>query len=195
MRNSRKCHASAGERFSRVAAAAVAAAALTTSGAGPEPLGQQSRAVRPTEPVGNRSNPVRVAVMGVNGRGKQLLRVVGRVSASRDHARLRPRFDCDSARPIKVASKGDRKPPAPSATSARSSTIPSSTCSSARAPDHWHALATVLACQAGKDVYVEKPVSHNIVEGRRMVEAARKYNRIVQAGTQRRSSEELALGD
>ncbi len=60
------------------------------------------------------------------------------------------------------------------------------------APDHWHALATVLACQAGKDVYVEKPVSHNIVEGRRMVEAARKYNRIVQAGTQRRSSEELA---
>src|SRR5580692_7910282 len=61
------------------------------------------------------------------------------------------------------------------------------------APDHWHALATILACQAGKDVYVEKPVSHNVVEGRRMVEAARKYNRVVQAGTQRRSSEELAL--
>ena len=46
---------------------------------------------------------------------------------------------------------------------------------------------TVWACQAGKDVYVEKPVSHNIWEGRRMVEAARKYHRIVQAGTQRRS--------
>ena len=55
-------------------------------------------------------------------------------------------------------------------------------------PDHWHALMTVMACQAGKDVYVEKPVSHNVVEGRRMVEAARKYRRIVQAGTQRRSS-------
>ena len=54
-------------------------------------------------------------------------------------------------------------------------------------PDHWHALLTVLACQAGKDVYVEKPASHNMVEGRRMVEAARKYNRIVQLGTQRRS--------
>ena len=59
-------------------------------------------------------------------------------------------------------------------------------------PNHWHSLVTVWACQAGKDVYVEKPVSHNIREGRKMVEAARKYNRIVQAGTQRRSDEGLA---
>jgi predicted dehydrogenase len=58
-------------------------------------------------------------------------------------------------------------------------------------PNHWHALVTVWACQAGKDVYVEKPVCHNIWEGRRMVEAARKYNRIVQSGTQRRSDEGL----
>lgn len=54
-------------------------------------------------------------------------------------------------------------------------------------PDHWHALMTVWACQAGKEIYVEKPVSHNLWEGRRMVEAARKYNRVVQAGTQERS--------
>lgn len=54
-------------------------------------------------------------------------------------------------------------------------------------PNFWHSLATVWACQAGKDVYVEKPVSHNIWEGRKMVEAARKYNRVVQGGTQRRS--------
>ena len=46
-------------------------------------------------------------------------------------------------------------------------------------PNHWHALGTIWACQAGKDVYVEKPASHNIWEGRKMVEAARKYNRIV----------------
>jgi predicted dehydrogenase len=52
---------------------------------------------------------------------------------------------------------------------------------------HWHALLTVWACQAGKDVYVEKPVSHTIWEGRKMVEAAEKYDRIVQAGTQFRS--------
>jgi predicted dehydrogenase len=55
-------------------------------------------------------------------------------------------------------------------------------------PNHWHALATVWACQAGKDVYVEKPASHNIFEGRKMVEAAREYKRIVQCGTQCRSS-------
>jgi predicted dehydrogenase len=54
-------------------------------------------------------------------------------------------------------------------------------------PNHWHALATIWACQAGKDVYVEKPVSHNVSEGRRMVEAARKYERVVQTGTQCRS--------
>jgi len=60
------------------------------------------------------------------------------------------------------------------------------------APDHWHALMTILACQAGKDVYVEKPVSHNIVEGRRMIEAARRYNRVVAVGTQRRSGALLA---
>ena len=54
-------------------------------------------------------------------------------------------------------------------------------------PDHWHALVAVMACQAGKDVYSEKPASHNVVEGRRMVEAARKYKRVVQIGTQRRS--------
>jgi len=55
-------------------------------------------------------------------------------------------------------------------------------------PDHWHAIPTVLACQAGKDVYVEKPLAHNVREGRAMVNAARRYNRIVQAGTQHRSS-------
>jgi hypothetical protein len=54
-------------------------------------------------------------------------------------------------------------------------------------PDYWHALQTIWACQAGKDVYVEKPVSFTIQEGRKMVEAARKYKRMVQAGTQGRS--------
>ncbi|MBN1108367.1 MAG: Gfo/Idh/MocA family oxidoreductase [Bacteroidales bacterium] len=55
-------------------------------------------------------------------------------------------------------------------------------------PNHWHSLATIWACQAGKDVYVEKPGSHNIYEGRKMVEAANKYDRIVQHGVQLRSS-------
>jgi len=54
-------------------------------------------------------------------------------------------------------------------------------------PQHWHPLMTIWACQAGKDVYVEKPTSHYVWEGRQMVNAARKYRRIVQAGTQYRS--------
>ena len=57
-------------------------------------------------------------------------------------------------------------------------------------PNHWHALAAIWAIQAGKDVYVEKPVSHNVSEGRRIVEFARKHGRMVQAGTQSRSSRE-----
>ena len=55
-------------------------------------------------------------------------------------------------------------------------------------PNHWHSLAAIWAIQAGKDVYVEKPVSHNVWEGRQLVNAARKYNKIVQTGTQSRSS-------
>ena len=54
-------------------------------------------------------------------------------------------------------------------------------------PDHWHALPTIYACQAGKDVYQEKPLSTSIVEGRKMVEAARKNGRVVQTGMQQRS--------
>ena len=56
-------------------------------------------------------------------------------------------------------------------------------------PNHWHALAAIWAIQAGKDVYVEKPVSHNVSEGRRIVDFARRHGRIVQTGTQSRSNE------
>ena len=59
-------------------------------------------------------------------------------------------------------------------------------------PNHWHSLGSIWAIQAGKDVYVEKPVSHEVWEGRQLVKAARKYNRIVQAGTQCRSSQGIA---
>jgi len=55
-------------------------------------------------------------------------------------------------------------------------------------PNHWHALHAIYACQAGKDVYVEKPATHNVAEGRKLIEAAYKYNRIVQHGVQLRSS-------
>ena len=58
-------------------------------------------------------------------------------------------------------------------------------------PNHWHTLMTIWACQAGKDVYVEKPCSHNVFESQQIVAAARKYNRIVQQGSQSRSSPAL----
>ena len=60
-------------------------------------------------------------------------------------------------------------------------------------PDHWHAPATILACQAGKHAYVEKPCSHNVREGRLMIEAARKYDRVVQVGTQARNSKHVRI--
>jgi predicted dehydrogenase len=58
-------------------------------------------------------------------------------------------------------------------------------------PNHWHSLAAIWACEAGKDVYVEKPVSHNVFEGRQLVNAARKHQRMVQAGTQARANPDL----
>jgi predicted dehydrogenase len=57
-------------------------------------------------------------------------------------------------------------------------------------PDHWHALQTIMACAAGKDVYVEKPLTHTVAEGRWMIEAMKHYRRVVQVGTQQRSGEQ-----
>ena len=58
-------------------------------------------------------------------------------------------------------------------------------------PDHWHAIPTILGCISGKDVYVEKPDGHDIVEGQRMVQAMRKHKRIIQMGSQHRSTERM----
>ena len=58
-------------------------------------------------------------------------------------------------------------------------------------PDHWHAIPTILGCISGKDIYVEKPDGHNIVEGQRMVQAMRKHKRIIQMGSQHRSTERM----
>src|SRR5439155_2929916 len=59
-------------------------------------------------------------------------------------------------------------------------------------PDHWHALMTVAACEAGKDVYCEKPLSLTVTDGRKMLDAARKHNRVVQTGSQQRSGSHYA---
>lgn len=58
-------------------------------------------------------------------------------------------------------------------------------------PDHWHAIQAIMACQAGKDVYVEKPMSHTVEEGKRLIQAAKYYKRVVQVGQQQRSSKQF----
>jgi predicted dehydrogenase len=134
--------------------------------------------------------PVRLAIMGVNGRGKALL------SGFAHFPEVEIAYICDPdltviPAAVAAAEKLGKKTPQVESDFRKALDDKSVTALVCAAPDHWHSLATIWACQAGKDVYVEKPVSHNPVEGRRMVEAARKYNRIVQAGTQRRSNPTL----
>ena len=135
----------------------------------------------------NEVKPVRVAVCGVHGRGKDLLKYFTA------HSQVEIAYLCDpDADAFAPALKflADKELPKPKVVSDFRVALedPAVDAIIVATPDHWHALATVWACQAGKDVYVEKPASHNVVEGRRMVEAARKYDRIVQVGTQRRSA-------
>jgi predicted dehydrogenase len=182
-------------KFLEVGAGAAATLATGKSAArAGDGVAASRRMVRSTEAPAHREDraPVRVAVMGVNGRGRQLLPSL----IEFPEVEITHICDPDSSvipAAIKLLTDRGRKPPTTVRDFRTVLDDPQLDVLVCSAPDHWHALATILACQAGKDVYVEKPVSHNIVEGRRMVEAARKYNRVVQAGTQRRSSEELAL--
>lgn len=129
---------------------------------------------------------VRLAVMGVHGRGKGLIKAfVGQPNVEITHI-----IDPDTnTYASAIAEAGKQATPPKTATDVRKVLEdPSVTALVVAAPDHWHALATVWACQAGKHVYCEKPCSHNLVEGQRMIQAARRYKRVVQIGTQRRSN-------
>jgi predicted dehydrogenase len=130
--------------------------------------------------------PVRMAIMGVNGRGKQLIQGFSKFD------QVEFTYICEpdeNVIPAAVKQITDSGRPAPKVVKDFRVALedPNVDVLVIAAPDHWHALATILACQAGKDVYCEKPASHNVVEGRRAVEAARKYQRVVGCGTQRRS--------
>ena len=125
---------------------------------------------------------VRMAVIGLNGRGKNHLKSI----ADAHGARLVAICDPDSAVLDKThaAVGAGVKPYRDIRELLAAGDIDAITIAT---PNHWHSLAAVWACQAGKDVYVEKPVSHNVWEGRQIVAAARKHQRVVQAGTQIRS--------
>jgi predicted dehydrogenase len=134
--------------------------------------------------------PVRVALMGLNSRGKQLLPDFLAFPEVEIACLCDP--DDDTVPPIlKILEDKGRSAPKVERDFRKALEDPSVNVLVCSAPDHWHALATILACQAGKDVYVEKPCCHNPVEGRRMVEAARHYGRVVQVGSQRRSGEDM----
>ena len=155
-------------------------AAKTTAGL--STLGGITFLARP-ERVFGANDRVRVAVCGLHGRGKDHLSAYSHVSnveiaalCDVDENVLKRRAGEVGGKPqtwIEVRKLLEDK---------------SIDAISIATPNHWHSLMAIWACQAGKDVYVEKPCSHNIWEGRQLVRAAEKYNRIVQHGTQIRSA-------
>jgi predicted dehydrogenase len=145
-------------------------------------------ASRRLAPAASPNDRVRLAVIGVRSRGADLARGF----AANKNAEVVALCDVDArvvGRPVKSLEDASGKAPRTESDFRRLLDDKTIDAVAIATPDHWHALIAVMACQAGKDVYVEKPASHNLVEGRRMVEAARRYQRTVQLGTQRRSAE------
>ena len=139
-------------------------------------------------PVGA-NDAIRVAVVGVRGKGNHHLQMLKKIAGVRIAA------ICDADQAVLDERAGQLAKDGISVTKyvdvrklLESKDVDAVTIAT---PNHWHSLMGVWACQAGKDVYLEKPISHNVWEGRKVVEAAAKYNRIVQAGTQSRSDEAL----
>ena len=127
-----------------------------------------------------------VAMMGFRGRGRQLLHGFAEMPD------VRVKTICDVDRRLfdeAVSSVAARQgaEPAVETDFRRLLDDPDIDAVVMGTPTHWHAIPTILACQAGKHVYVEKPAGHNLAEGRAMLAAARKYNRVVQVGIQSRS--------
>ena len=158
---------------SLLAAAAVTAAPATRV------FAQDNQSTSPNERLN-------VAVIGVNGRGQSHM---GAFGARRDTDII---YICDADENVgqdraKRISDKQKAPCKVVQDMRRIFEDKSVDIVTIATPNHWHALAAIWAMQAGKDVYVEKPVSHNVSEGRRMVETARKYKKICQTGTQCRS--------
>jgi hypothetical protein len=128
---------------------------------------------------------VRVAIMGLRTRGKQLAPPFAATPGVEITHLIDP--DPSMVKGTLDALKNPASPPKVETDVRKVLEDKSVTALVVSAPDYWHALATVWAAERGKHVYCEKPVSHNLIEGRRMVEAARKYKVVIQAGTQRRS--------
>lgn len=145
---------------------------------------------KPSGPKGSANDRIQVAVIGVRGQGSGDTEDF--VKNPSHNCVVATICDCDEAvigRAMTVAEKYQGFTPKYEKDLRRVLDDKSIHAVSIATPNHWHALAAIWAMQAGKDVYVQKPVSHNVLEGRRMVEAARKYGRICQTGTQSRSNQ------
>jgi len=130
--------------------------------------------------VAGANNDIRIGVVGLNGRGGSHLEEFSKIPGVRIAALCDVDLKVLEARAAKLPEATKYQDIRKLLESREVDAISIATC------NHWHSLATIWACQAGKDVYVEKPCSHNVFEGRKCVEAARKYGRIVQHGTQQR---------
>jgi predicted dehydrogenase len=133
------------------------------------------------------NDTVRVAVAGLNGRGSAHVNAFSKIKGVEILYLIDPDTRTYASRLEQIKNAGG---PTPRTIQDVRKALddPNLDALSVATPNHWHALMTVWGCQAGKDVYVEKPCSHNVHEGRVAVEAARKYGRVVQHGTQGRSS-------
>ena len=162
-------------------------AALVQAGRAGLVLGLGSLASPSVQARTSANETVNVAVIGVRGRGRAHISGF----ASLPNCRVSHLCDVDSDHfgpAVSELKAADKPVPTLAEDMRRVLDDKSVDAVVVATPDHWHALATIWACQSGKDVYVEKPVSNNCWEGRQMVAAARKHNRIVQSGMQSRSA-------
>lgn len=160
--------------------AALAGLAQQYNGQAADKPGQSSTPLGPNDKI-------RVAVIGVGGQGSGHVRAY----AGRQDAQLVALCDADESRvaaSMKHVEERQGRQPRYYQDIRKLLEDKDIDAVSIATPNHWHALAAIWAMQAGKDVYVEKPVSHNVLEGRRIVETARKYKKICQTGTQSRSA-------
>ena len=153
-----------------------------------------ARGLRPTTwaaAVGA-NDAIRIGVIGLGGKGAQHARLL----AKRPDTRVVALCDLDPAALARVKKNLEGAQVPPFATTDARELLARADVDAVFVVtgNHWHALLSVWACQAGKDVYVEKPMTHTVWEGRKLIEAAAKYRRVVQVGTQYRSESGLAAG-
>ena len=163
--------------------AGVSASTVSVTSAAAVLSGQQFAKAAPSERV-------RVGVVGGGGRALSL----NRTFSANPNVEVVTIADLDPGRlAVAVEEVAKRQGKRPSAVQDFRKLIDDSSLDAlvVGTPDHWHAIPTIMACQAGLDVYVEKPDGHNIVEGQRMVAAMRKHRRVVQMGSQHRSTERM----